>query len=250
MDRAIGFLILHLKTLKDEKIAVVWSLFIPLLLSFTFRQSYLIEPPSREEALFYLSCFWAYIIYGSYLNGVGVTLARYREYGYMKTYILLSGGKWPVMVGLALSRVALALVSLLIFTLVMSFFYHLNVALFLTNSLIGFLFISPPLLCLVLVIPILPFNLPNLVTILNILFFPLTYLAFNRPVTNHYMIEFLFMLNPLDYALHAYLFLDHLLFQGMFPASPYILGIITMIYMILGLCCVKKVNIASRTLRT
>ncbi|MCY1690982.1 hypothetical protein OVA29_10140 [Exiguobacterium sp. SL14] len=121
---------LYLKIMLTDKIPVFWSLIFPLILAFVFgsRLDF-----TESSFLSFLALFWGYILLSIYVNGIGLQLARMREHGLMKTYIMIYGSKIGCILALVLVQLVFAAVSLTVFTtilmLVFGFFSPLTLLL-------------------------------------------------------------------------------------------------------------------------
>ncbi|MBR3216664.1 MAG: hypothetical protein IKF69_09575, partial [Exiguobacterium sp.] len=171
MHQITSYFFMYAKVVVTDKVPFIWTFVIPLVIALT--QSFSdIRQATTAEYYPGLSYFWVYIILATYVNGVGMELARMREYGLMKTYVMISGNKLTYVIAVILAQLLFASISLTLFTTVVT----------LVHGFFSFKLIATSLLVLIGSIPFavasvaittLPVKVSSLGTFANILMFPL-----------------------------------------------------------------------------
>lgn len=228
-----SYFTLYLKIMLTDKIPVFWSLIFPLILAFVFgsRLDF-----TENSFLSFLALFWGYILLSIYVNGIGLQLARMREHGLMKTYIMISGSKIGCILALALVLVQLvfAAVSLTVFTtilmLVFGFFSPLTLLL---AYLV--LLLSIPLAFASIALTMLPAKISSMSTLINIVMYPLFLFASNQPDRWYSYLNPFYVMKTLGLAVS----------EHVTGASLLILTVVLVVYLLLGLFSVKRFNLMS-----
>src|SRR5699024_10339016 len=95
MKPCIGMFILNIKIIFSEKVVFVWSLILPVVIFIVYTFRFSSDSFNISEMVDLFSYFWAFIIISSAFNGVGIHLSKLRNFGLLKTYTLIAGGKAP-----------------------------------------------------------------------------------------------------------------------------------------------------------
>lgn len=240
LRKIYSFFILYLKILFSEKIALVWSVILPVVIAVMYSLSVMGGTfSSTGELLEYMSLFWVFIIWNSYLNGVGLQLARLREQGLLKTYTLIAGNKFPIVFGTILSQLVFSLVSLLSFTIIVSLINNIfMIELFLLPIIL--LICSVPFSLFVLVVANLPFQYNNFSVIVNLSTYPL--FAHSIFASGD---SFLGLLNPFKLFMEVVLYFGSLFNIMETEHFNYNIVLILAIYLIIGIFSLKKLNLVS-----
>ena len=80
----------------SEKLALVWSIILPVVIAVLYQKSMLDSVSTNEDLIQYFSRFWVFILFSCFVNGIGLQLARLREQGLLKTYTFIAGNKYPI----------------------------------------------------------------------------------------------------------------------------------------------------------
>jgi ABC-2 type transport system permease protein len=245
LRKLYGVMVLNFKTIFSDLVPLLWPIALPILSAVVFQKTVIKTIDSTDALVSYFSWFWIFIIIATFTYGVGLHLARLREYGLLKTYILISGNKLIFIFGTLAVQSILAFVSLMLFSITMLIVYDITYYWFLVIPII-LLIISIPFGLATIFIASLPIKQNTLNTLVSIVLYPLFFLAANSNSGN---ITFLDMLNPFLsyhvladnlYILIAKSNLDSL---NLLPLT-YLLG-----YLILGVLSAKKINLLSRVER-
>ncbi|MCT4782707.1 hypothetical protein NQG63_05580 [Exiguobacterium himgiriensis] len=170
---------MYIKIVLTDKIPFVLTMGIPLGIALLYSPPDVRTMAAADYAM-YLSYFWVYIILATYLNGIALELARMREYGLMKTYVMISGNKYTYILAILLAQLVFDAVSLSIFTTVVT----------LVHGQFTLSYLIAPLLLLLGSVPfalgsvaftLLPIKVSSLMRVANLLAFPLFYLAIKQP---------------------------------------------------------------------
>ncbi|MDO7907635.1 hypothetical protein Q5741_14590 [Paenibacillus sp. JX-17] len=197
-----SFTLLNLKIQISEKIAVVWSLLFPVVFAFMYKNSN--GQLDDEGKMYYMAFFWSFIIVVTFIQNVGLYLARLREMGQLKTYVLIAGTKTPFILSALLTQIIFCYLSMSIFNLVLGVYMDiLSVKLFLYSALM--MLCSLPFGAATLILTTLPAKVSSTAAIINIAFIPLSWLA------NHSgsLPELLKILNPFYFVIQFYLLLAY-----------------------------------------
>lgn len=237
MHQITSYFFMYAKVVVTDKVPFFWTLGIPLVIALTTPLSG-VHQATPAEYYGQIAYFWVYIVLATYVNGVGIELARMREYGLMKTYVMISGNKLTYVIAVILAQLLFASISLLLFTTVVT----------LVHGFFSFKLIATSLLVLIGSIPFavasvaitaLPVKVSSLGTFANILMFPLFILAIKSPD------QWFSFLNPF-YVLHEFaLGLLHLTTQvdlsfGVWATFLSVLG-----YFIIGAIALKRFSLVS-----
>ncbi|MBO2944989.1 hypothetical protein JJQ72_13505 [Paenibacillus sp. F411] len=241
MRRTFGFSLLNLKMLLFEKVAFVWTVIFPLFIALVMQRGVLDSTSSNLDMMKYMFWFWAFIIISTFLNGIGLQSARLKESGLLKTYTLIAGSKYPIIFGIVLTQVAFAILSLMIFTTILTLIYDIFSFKLLILMLIT-VFISMPLAFAAFGIALLPVQVSSVSTLLNILMYPVFLIAINVDLKH---IGFLEFFNPFTFIYEISLNMGVLFgwFQHEVLYVP--LSISFLFFGIVGYISSKKLNLIS-----
>lgn len=173
-----GFTVLNLKILIAEKIAFLWSVALPVVIALVYQNDITSALAHDGHKQWYLGWYWTYVIVAAFVNGIGLQLARMREYGLLKSYILIAGGKSPFIIATFVTQLIFCSLSLTLFNVIVGLYFN---AFSFTMLLHSFLLMlcSLPFGLFTLVLTILPIKISNLGTIINIVLYPLFIMAMN-----------------------------------------------------------------------
>ncbi|TCI51912.1 hypothetical protein EVJ24_12320 [Exiguobacterium sp. SH1S21] len=179
MHQITSYFFLYAKIVLTDKVPFLLTMGLPLGVALLYSPPNIGTMTSAEYAT-YLSYFWVYIILATYLNGIALELARMREYGLMKTYVMISGNKYTYMLAILLAQLLFAAISLLLFTVVVTL-VHGHFTFGLLASPILLLLGSFPFALGSVVLTLLPVKVSSLMKFANILTYPLFLLAVKQP---------------------------------------------------------------------
>ena len=241
MNQIKSYFYLYVKIILSDKVPFLWTIGLPLLIGFMYGPKG-DDTFGRTEFFTFISLFWVYIILSTYLNGIGLQLARMREQGLMKTYIMISGNKYTFVFAVILAQIMFAGISLLVFTSIMTLYYgYFSIVILLVPILI--LLISIPFAIASAAVTLLPAKISSMTTLANILLFPLFLLA--RELPDH----FLSFINPFFTMEQAALgILDATLQVGLDSHLSFTI-IFIIIYFVLGVISLRRLNLISLVTR-
>ncbi|QWU07012.1 ABC transporter permease [Heyndrickxia coagulans] len=243
MRQVLAFYLLYLKMLLAEKIALIWSVIFPVVIALVFQRGFLNDATDEKEIVQYISFFWAFIIISTYINGIGLQIARIREYGLLKTYVMITGNRYTFLTAILLTQISFGAISLLLFTSIVSIYYRAFSFNLLLSSLIVLL-VSFPLAIASVSIAAIPIKFNNLSTIMNILVYPLFFLSLNSRSSN-----LLNYVNPY-YIIHEITEIVINLLMGIdYTYNFYLLLLSILLYLVVGLFIIKRFNLLSLTSR-
>ncbi|WP_215144489.1 hypothetical protein [Exiguobacterium qingdaonense] len=237
MHQITSYFFMYAKVVVTDKVPFFWTLGIPLVIALTTPLSG-VQQATPAEYYGQLSYYWVYIILATYVNGVGIELARMREYGLMKTYVMISGNKLTYVIAVILAQLLFASISLLLFTTVVTLvhgFFSFTLLVSALLVLIG----SIPFAVASVAVTALPVKVSSLGTFANILMFPLFLLAIKSPD------QWFSFLNPF-YSLHKFaLGLLHLTTQVDLSFGVWATFLSVLAYFIIGAIALKRFSLVS-----
>ncbi|MBT2760606.1 hypothetical protein [Paenibacillus sp. ISL-20] len=241
MRRVFGFFILNLKMLLFEKVAFVWSVIFPLFIALVLQRNILDSTSNNLDIIKYIFWFWAFIIISTFLNGIGLQSARLKESGLLKTYTLIAGSKYPIIFGIVLTQVAFAILSLVLFTTILTLIYSIF-SFKLLMLMVIIVIISIPLAFATFTIALLPVQVSSISTILNILIYPVFLVAINVDIK---YAGFLEMFNPFKFIYEISLNMGSLF--GMFHHEfLYVQFFVPLLFFgFVGYIAMRKINLLS-----
>ncbi|CAM5781352.1 MULTISPECIES: ABC transporter permease [Brevibacillus] len=251
LKKSYEFFIVFLKSMIDEKIALAWSIILPLLLFFTINYSWFHTKPDVSKAVFYFASFWAFTIVLILFNGVGLTLTNFRELGILKSFVFLCGSKTPVIFGLVFSQIIFGIFCLALFTVTISLVFTYPILILFLTAACTYLVVLIPLFMLSLSVASLSVRASSAYTLVNILIFPATYLAVYRGESSNFFINTLYNLNPVEYVFNFSVFIYSILTNNLHSISNQLyLLFISLVYIAIGTIAWSRIKITSTIRRT
>lgn len=107
MNIVKAYFILNVKMLAKDKLSLLWSVLLPTFFVITNK----LNVTNILDVRFY----WAYIIFNSYVFGIGLHALRQKEYGTLKTFFSIKSSKWEFFLASVLTQIVFIEVSLIIF---------------------------------------------------------------------------------------------------------------------------------------
>lgn len=249
LKRAFELFLAFAKALIDEKIALTWSLIIPLIIFLSMNYSWFSKKPDLDTAIYYFAGFWAFTVVIIILNGVGLKLSEFRESGFLKSLVFICGSKTPIILGLLLSQIVLGFVSLFLFNLTLCVIFDYPFLIIMPISLMVLLVSVFPLFLMTLFIPSLSIRTSTAYTIVNIFIFPATYLAVYRDNSLSFFMNIIYHLNPVEYVYSLSIKLYKLIYGVDHVTLTYPI-ISSVAYILMGLYSWKRIKISSTVNRT
>ncbi|MGZ0050878.1 ABC transporter [Brevibacillus gelatini] len=249
--KSYEFFIVFLKSIMDEKVSLAWSILLPVLLFFSINYSWFDAKPDVSKAVYYYASFWAFSTVLVVFNGIGLRLTDFREWGILKSFVFICGSKVPIIGGLLLTQIVFGLVTLALFTFVISVVFAYPVFLLFLTAACTYLLVLLPLFMLSLSIASLSVRASSAYTIVNMMIFPATYLAIYRGESTDFFSTMLYYLNPVEYVFRFSVFTYEVLTNNLQPNSNHLfLFIISLVYIMIGSIAWPKIKIASTVRRT
>lgn len=239
------YFIVFNKIVWSEKVPFVYSLVFPGIAFLLTNYKWIISTPTTSEILGSLNIYWAFIIFGVYLNGLGLQLSYFRESGFLKTSTMISGSKYPIFLGMAMTQFCFAFSSLTIFTVIIGLLVQANVLLLLFIAYTTLFITSLPIIFFMSWIPVVPARQNTINTISNIILLPMVFITAIRPLTNNIMIESLFSLLPTDYISQVSIFLKRLVLNESVNFSSISIVIGSLVYIVLGSIFIGRIRLIS-----
>lgn len=239
------------KVILSEKIPFLYTLFLPAGLFIFNNYKSLGQNIPVSHLLLQTVNYVGYIIVIAALNGIGMQLVNFRDSGFLKTYTMISGGdkKYPIL-GLFLSEMLFGYLCTIIFALVVAVFSIKNVLLILAFYTITYLIAATPVMLASVVIGSFNIKMNTLGTGINIALFFLIWLSASRPTTNNLLMEIIYGLDPVDYVTQVLIAGNNLLFtQNQFVFQALSVGVLLIIFMIIGIWAIPRVKLNSIMMR-
>lgn len=240
MRETRAFLIYYLKIVSKDKITLFWSVLFPLVLGLL---SYL---PQQEhfntinEKASYLYIFWAFTTVIIFINGIGAQTSVIRQQGLLRTFFSISGKKYPFLLSIIFSQVLMASFAIVISTITFGSIMGI-VSLNLFLNMISYLILITPLAPTFLIIAYVPLRADSLMTIVNILTIALFFIASNTS-NNFGGLEWI---NPIYYFRELSLYISNIVTN-----TSLLIYSIYLLYLVVGIFCIFKLDINSKTQRT
>lgn len=228
-----GFTVLNLKILLSEKVVFLWAVALPVVVTLFFQKSTTDSLSIHDSKIWYMKWFWCYIIIASFVNGIGLQLARMREYGLLKTYVLISGSKSPFVIATFLTQIIFSLLSLSLYNLIVGLYFNVFSFDLVAQSFL-LICISIPFGLFTLFLTVLPLKIGNLGTVINIILYPLFILAFK----DEHVSSIWNLINPFSFVYQ----MNKAISFGTIHFSLIAVGFL---YLLVGALSFKKMNLIS-----
>src|SRR5699024_3688478 len=117
---------LFIKVAFSNKIGVVMTLILPILLILLRNNQWTSNQPPINNILLTIILWWGYIYSISILNGVGVNQLVLREQGFLKLFKFISGSTIPIFIGNLISQFLFTFVTISVFNIVVSLMFGIS----------------------------------------------------------------------------------------------------------------------------
>ncbi|MBI5975780.1 hypothetical protein [Staphylococcus canis] len=239
MRQTIAFFTYYMKMLMKDKITLMWNVLFPLVLALMGVFSQNVHHMSLTDKQSYIFMFWAFAIVMIYINGIGTQFATIRQHGLLKSFYSLSGKKLPFLIAIILSQIVVGVTTIALLAIVLGTYLDiLSFKLLLQLLLYGIIII--PLAPAFLFIAFLPVKSESLTTITSILAIIMFFIAGS---TNNRFLG-LEWLNP------VYFFRKLALGLSNFSINDVSIIAVYIIYIIIGIMSLVKIDINSKSSRT
>ncbi|SIS45204.1 hypothetical protein [Salimicrobium flavidum] len=175
MKKVFEYFRLFMIEAATNKIAFFWTLVLPLTFMIVNSMDWFGSPP--ENYISILAAYWAYLVLITSMNGVGMGLLVYRDNGFLKMFSFLSGSHQPVVLGKIMAQYVFMVVNMLVFTIVVSLLFRLDLLMVLGVGMLTAFFLSIPLFFLALVVPILPVKETAIAPLFSLVIFGFIFFA-------------------------------------------------------------------------
>ncbi|MCD8795470.1 hypothetical protein ACOSZA_01550 [Mammaliicoccus sciuri] len=236
MNQLNSFLVFNLKSMLKDRITLVWTLIFPILLIIINFSIYQNSVKTIEDKEILLVQFWSFMTIMILLNGIAVEIANIREVGALKSYVMLAGSKYPFILAILVSQILILSISITVISIIFMILFKLFSLKILLYAFIYILLIVP-ISFVFLVVTSLPFKASSIATISTILSIALFYIV-------NMQLFGLEWINPL----HFLYKLGELIVLG-FNHFSIIIPIIYVLYVVIGLYALIKLDINSKIIR-
>lgn len=236
MNQLNSFLVFNLKSMLKDRITLVWTLIFPILLIIINFSVYQNSVKTIEDKEILLVQFWSFMTIMILLNGIAVEIANIREVGALKSYVMLAGSKYPFILAILVSQILILFISITVISIIFMILFKLFSLKILLYAFIYILLIIP-ISFIFLVVTSLPFKASSIATISTILSIALFYIV-------NMQLFGLEWINPL----HFLYKLGELIVLG-FNHFSMMLPIIYVLYVVIGLYALIKLDINSKIIR-
>ncbi|AQM42130.1 hypothetical protein BUY41_07135 [Staphylococcus cohnii] len=240
MRETKAFFIYYSKIVSKDKITLFWSILFPLALGLL---SYLPQQESFNtinEKSAYLYIFWAFTTVIIFINGIGSQTSVIRQQGLLRTFFSISGKKFPFLLSIIFSQILVAFFAIVISTITLGSIMGI-ISLTLLLNMIIYLALIIPLAPAFLIIAYIPVRAESLMTIVNILTIALFFIASNTS-NNFGGLEWV---NPIYYFKELSLYISNIVTN-----TSLFIYLIYLLYLAIGIFCLFKLDINSKTQRT
>lgn len=227
MNQLNSFLVFNLKSMLKDRITLVWTLIFPILLIIINFSIYQNSVKTIEEKEILLVQFWSFMTIMVLLNGIAVEIANIREVGTLKSYVMLA---------ILVTQILILSISITVITILFTILFKLFSLKILLYAFIYILLIVP-ISFVFLVVTSLPFKASSIATISTILSIALFYIV-------NMQLFGLEWINPL----HFLYKLGELIVLG-FNHFSMMIPIIYVLYVVIGLYALLKLDINSKIIR-
>lgn len=128
MDIVKGYYVLNMKMLLKDKISFIWSIFLPSSI-FMFNRNIFND-------VLDMRFYWGYIIFSSYVFGVGLHSLRLKEQGTLKTYFSIKESRFEFFIANVLTQITFTFIAIFFFNLFCSLLVKLNIVKMIIYSII------------------------------------------------------------------------------------------------------------------
>ncbi|MCJ1783435.1 hypothetical protein [Mammaliicoccus sciuri] len=236
MNQLNSFLVFNLKSILKDRITLVWTLIFPILMIIINFSVYQNSVKTIEDKEILLVQFWSFMTILILLNGIAVEIANIREVGALKSYVMLAGSKYPFILAILVSQILILSISISVISILFMALFKLFSLKILLYAFIYILLIVP-ISFIFLVVTSLPFKASSIATISTILSIALFYIV-------NMQLFGLEWINPL----HFLYKLGELIVLG-FNHFSMIIPIIYVLYVVIGLYALLKLDINSKIIR-
>lgn len=118
MNIVKAYYILNMKMLLKEKLSFIWSIILPAVMIVLYQQNGYTELDMRY--------YYAYIIFSSYVFGVGVHSVEVRQNGSLKVFFSIREAKYPFFIANILTQVTFSTICICILNIMVVLLYRLN----------------------------------------------------------------------------------------------------------------------------
>ena len=236
MNQLNSVLVFNLKSILKDRITLVWTLIFPILMIIINFSVYQNSVKTIEDKEILLVQFWSFMTILILLNGIAVEIANIREVGALKSYVMLAGSKYPFILAILVSQILILSISISVISILFMALFKLFSLKILLYAFIYILLIIP-ISFIFLVVTSLPFKASSIATISTILSIALFYIV-------NMQLFGLEWINPL----HFLYKLGELIVLG-FNHFSMIIPIIYVLYVVIGLYALLKLDINSKIIR-
>lgn len=250
MRQIYGMFILNIKILLSEKIVLLWTTILPIIIFVMSANRSSLENFNDQHT--FIAYFWSFIILSTFFNGVGIHIMKLRDLGLLKTYTLISGNKRNIVFGIILSQLIISALSIMIFSIVVTLIYQIDVFTLTLAGMTLLLCIFIPISIISLILTIIPIRHTSLSTILNILLYILFIMSLNHTnIALDTIGGVLNIFNPFNFILDVnILILSFMNVSDTISTLNYYNFYSIVILCLLGIISYKKLNLVSMEYRS
>lgn len=118
MNIIMAYFCVNIKTILKDKISLIWSIVFPAF--------FLLGNKNNIHSVLDIRYYWGYIIFNSYIFGVGIHSIRQREYGTLKTFFSIKDSRWEFFGANVLTQICFTEITFCIFNLFIFIITKLN----------------------------------------------------------------------------------------------------------------------------
>ncbi|MBU5334725.1 hypothetical protein KQI61_21410 [Anaerocolumna aminovalerica] len=220
-----AYYILNIKLLSKDKLSFIWALLLPTIFVYSNK--------GNIQDILELRFWWSYIIFSSYLFGIGIHMLRHKESGTLKTFFSIKEARIPFFIANLLTQITFSIICICLLNILSCFIFSFDFIKLSINS-IKLIWMSIPTAFLTAIITIIKKVHVNTVSTLAAMvsFIFLFLLSFKTNLN---------IFNPL-------LFLSNtIMLKGIREYLLY--AVVSIIFIVIGIVSIKKYSVISNETR-
>lgn len=133
--RINAYFVINIKALTKNKISFIWSVMLPFIM-------YVINQKNIKNTG-ELTYWWVYIVFNSFLYGVGLYALEMKEAGNLKMFFSVCNSNWNYFLGNLVTQIVYSVISIIIFNFVVIAIGKYNVTEVMIRSIVVIFFCIP-----------------------------------------------------------------------------------------------------------
>lgn len=113
-----AYYILNIKLLLKDKLSFIWALLLPAIFLYSNRGSI--------QDILDLRFWWSYIIFSSYLFGIGIHMLRHKESGTLKTFFSIKEARIEFFIANLLTQITFSMICICLLNILSCFLFSFD----------------------------------------------------------------------------------------------------------------------------